>query len=112
MSEIIKPNLWEKWRYAEHENRFVDVAETLRKAMTTNPFLKVHAANGYFDLATPYFATEYIFNHLGLDPDLISNISMSYYHAGHMMYVHLSSLEEMNSQLSAFIGSSSGILRR
>jgi carboxypeptidase C (cathepsin A) len=106
--EIIKPNLWEKWSYAEHENRFVDVAETLRKAMSTNPFMKVHVTNGYYDLATPYCATEYTFNHLGLSPELQSNISMSYYEAGHMMYVHLASLVEMKAQLAAFIQSSSG----
>ena len=62
------------------------VAETLRQAMTINPHLKVFVANGYYDLATPYFATEYAFSHLGLDESLRGNISMGYYEAGHMMY--------------------------
>jgi carboxypeptidase C (cathepsin A) len=93
------------WSYAEHENRYVNVSETLRKSMSTNPFMKVFVANGYYDLATPYFATEYTFNHLGLDPSLQDNISMGYYEAGHMMYIHLPSLQKMKADLSEFIRS-------
>jgi carboxypeptidase C (cathepsin A) len=106
--EVIKPNLWQNWSYAEHENRFLDVSDTLRKAMAVNPFLKVHVANGYFDLATPYFATAYTFNHLGLDAEIQDNISMSYYPAGHMMYVHLPSLAELKTELAGFIQDASG----
>jgi carboxypeptidase C (cathepsin A) len=65
--------------------------------------LKVFVANGYFDLATPYFATRYTFNHLGLDPSLQENISMAYYEAGHMMYVHLPSLAQLKQDLADFI---------
>ena len=91
------------WSYAQHENMYVNVAETLRKAISTNPHLRVFVANGYFDLATPYFATEYTFNHLGLDPDLRQNIGMGYYDAGHMMYVHRPSLERLTKDITAFI---------
>ncbi|HQV92897.1 MAG TPA: hypothetical protein PLF41_00395, partial [Anaerolineales bacterium] len=72
------------WSYKEFENAYVNVAETLRAAMTYNPYLKVYVANGYYDLGTPYFATEYTFNHLGLDESLRGNVTMGYYEAGHM----------------------------
>jgi carboxypeptidase C (cathepsin A) len=101
--EILNFKVWPSWSYAEHENRYLDVAETLRKAISQNPFLKVFVANGYYDLATPYFATEYTFNHLGLDPELRPNLSMAYYEAGHMMYVHLPSLAQLKADLAAFI---------
>jgi len=100
--EILNFQVW-PWSYAEHENQHVYVAETLRKAMTTNPHLKVFVANGYYDLATPYFATEYVFNHLGLDESLRGNLSMAYYEAGHMMYIHLPALEQMKKDLADFI---------
>ena len=102
--EILNPRVW-PWSYADHENRYVDVADTLRKAITSNPYLKVFAANGYFDLATPYLATEYTFNHLGLPAELQSNLSMAYYHAGHMMYVHRPSLAKLKVDLANFIRS-------
>src|SRR5699024_879610 len=84
--EIIA-ELYRSWKFTEFENRYVNTAETLRQAMSMNPNLKVHVASGYYDLATPYFATEYTLDHLGIEPELRSNISTSYYEAGHMMYV-------------------------
>lgn len=100
--EILNPKVW-PWSYAEYENRYVNVAETLRSAMTQNPHLKVFVANGYYDLGTPYFATEYTFNHLGLHESLRGNVSMGYYEAGHMMYIHLPSLAALKQDLAEFI---------
>ena len=42
------------------------VAADLASAMRKNPHLKVFSANGYFDLATPFFATEYDIDHMEL----------------------------------------------
>ncbi len=91
------------WSFDEHQNQFVNVAETLRSAMSKNPFLKVFVANGYYDLATPYFATRYTFDHMELDADLRSNLSMKHYEAGHMMYIHEESLVALKRDLAAFI---------
>lgn len=93
------------WNYGKYKNRYVYVAETLRQAMTKNPNLKVYIANGYYDLATPYLATRYTFDHLGLDSSLRSNISMKYYEAGHMMYIHIPSLIQQRADLVEFINS-------
>jgi carboxypeptidase C (cathepsin A) len=98
LSEKVHP-----WSFKEFEGQAIYVAETLRKAMTVNPHLKVFVANGYYDLGTPGFATEYTFNHLGLNPSLRGNISMAYYEAGHMMYIHLPSLEALKLDLADFI---------
>jgi len=100
----ILTGLYETWDYSKHQNQFVNVAETLRSAMSKNPFLKVLIANGYYDLATPYFATRYTFDHLALDPGLRANISMTYYPAGHMMYVHEASLAQLGEDLRGFVG--------
>jgi carboxypeptidase C (cathepsin A) len=102
--EILNGKVW-PWSYAEFENQYLNVAETLRRAMSINKYLKVFVANGYCDFATPYFATEYTFNHLGLDESLRGNISMGYYEAGHMMYIHMPSLEALKADLAEFIRS-------
>lgn len=93
------------WKFDPHNNEYVNVAETLRKSMTMNPYLKVYVANGYYDLATPFMATEYTINHMDLDPMVQSNITSHYYEAGHMMYAHLPSLQQMKADLDAFIDS-------
>jgi carboxypeptidase C (cathepsin A) len=96
-------HLYETWDYGKHQNKYVDMSETLRAAIAQNPYLKVIIANGYFDLATPYSATEYTVNHLGLEPHLRSNLQMTYYHAGHMMYVHDPSLRQLAQDLRQFV---------
>jgi carboxypeptidase C (cathepsin A) len=65
----------------------------------------VFVANGYYDMATPYLATRYTFDHMGLPENLRSNISMGYYDAGHMMYVNQPSLAGLKKDLAAFIHS-------
>src|SRR5437899_12420117 len=94
------------WNYAPYENRYVKVAETLRKAMTQNPFLHVFVAKGYYDLATPLLAADYTFAHLSLDPSLRRHLSGAYYEAGHMMYVHPPSLAKLKADIAQFIKSS------
>ncbi|MCZ6835531.1 MAG: peptidase S10 [Planctomycetota bacterium] len=97
------------WNYDNVQNEYLNVAETLREAMTENPFLKVFVANGYYDLATPYFATTYTFNHMNLDSTLRDHVSMAYYEAGHMMYIHEPSLAQLKIDLTEFIHNASNI---
>ena len=94
------------WSFEPYENRYVNVAETLRNAMTQNPFLHVFVAKGYYDLATPMFAAEYTFDHLRLDETLRPHLSGGYYEAGHMMYVHLPSLAKLKQDLTQFMQAS------
>jgi carboxypeptidase C (cathepsin A) len=91
------------WRFDEHQNEYVNVGETLREAMSKNPFLRVFIASGYYDLATPYLATQYTFDHLELDESLRDNVVMKHYEAGHMMYIHEESLAALKKHLAAFI---------
>lgn len=96
-------SLYETWQYDKHQNQYVNVAETLRDAMSKNPALKVIVTNGYYDLATPFYATEYTFDHLELDPSLRDNIRLTYYKSGHMMYVHEESLAQLAEDLREFV---------
>lgn len=60
-------------------------------------------ASGYHDLATPYFATDYTFSHLGLDPSLRDHIVMETYEGGHLMYLYKPTLQKMKADISRFI---------
>jgi carboxypeptidase C (cathepsin A) len=93
------------WSYDNYQNRYVDVADTLREAMSQNAALKVFVGAGYYDLATPFFSVEYTLNHMDLDPKLRDHISMGYYEAGHMMYTQLKSLQKARQDLAKFMTS-------
>ncbi|MEM8933266.1 MAG: peptidase S10 [Acidobacteriota bacterium] len=82
------------WNYHEADrtegyntNAYANYAETLREAMHRNPALQVLVQSGYYDLATPYFASDYTVDHMQLDPAIRPNLKVAYYDAGHMMYV-------------------------
>ncbi|WP_166819874.1 S10 family peptidase [Thalassoroseus pseudoceratinae] len=90
------------WSYKPFENRYVSSTESLRSAMTENPFLKVFVASGYYDLATPYYGTVHTFRHLMLRKPQQENVTLKYYRGGHMMYVHEPSLKTLKSDLVEF----------
>jgi carboxypeptidase C (cathepsin A) len=96
------------WSYGEFANQYLNVAEDLRRAMSQNPALEVFVGNGYYDLATPFFATEYTFDHLGFEPDYEKRVTMRYYEAGHMMYIRRVDREQLKKDLAAFIAVASG----
>ena len=76
-----------------------DTVIDLGDAMRKNPHLKVFSANGWFDLATPYFSTEHDLGQMMLPPSIASNVSFGYYPAGHMVYLNVDALKEMHSDL-------------
>src|SRR5215475_11878327 len=78
------------------------VAGDLADAMRKNPRLRVFSLNGLFDLATPFFITEYDLAHIELEPKLRSNIEFAYYPSGHMVYLNLDALKQLKTDLAAF----------
>lgn len=99
----ILASLYQTWSYEKFANQYLNLGEPLRKAMNANPHLKVHVANGYYDLATPYYATLHTFAHMGLSEHARANVSMSFYEAGHMMYVHQGALVALSTALKEFV---------
>ena len=91
------------WDWNIDRMGYVDTSEALRTAFAKNPYMKLFVASGYYDLATPYFATEYTLAHMGLDPSLRDNIKTGEYEAGHMMYIHTASLTKLKQDISKFL---------
>jgi carboxypeptidase C (cathepsin A) len=93
------------WDYGV-QNGFGDTTSLLRNALVKNPYMKVMIAAGYFDLATPYHAVEYTFNHMGLHPEMHKRITWDYYQAGHMLYIDNDSHAKLKHDFAAFLESS------
>lgn len=99
---ILGGGIGSPWNW-DSDNVYADTADALRAAFAKNPYMKLFVASGYYDLATPYFATEYTLSHMGLDPDVRDNIVTAEYPAGHMMYIEGGSLAKLKSDVSAFL---------
>jgi carboxypeptidase C (cathepsin A) len=92
------------WDYAV-QNGFGDTTAMLRNALVKNPYMKVMVAAAYFDLATPYYAVEYTFNHMGLQPEMHKRISWDFYQSGHMLYIDSDSHSKLKHDFSEFVSS-------
>lgn len=95
--------LWNKWSYKDFTNKYVNVGDSLRRAMHANPAMKLYVASGYYDLATPHAGGDFTLSHLGLHESLHKNISLRYFEAGHMMYIHQPSLKAMAADLQKLL---------
>ena len=70
--------------------------------MRENPHLKVYSLNGIYDLATPFFGTEYDLAHMQIDRTLVPNLRFAYYPSGHMVYLNVQALHAMKADLARF----------
>jgi carboxypeptidase C (cathepsin A) len=113
----VSGGIWGKWDWRHQppggvgfggKLPFPNTAADLARAMGQNPHMKVLVQQGYYDLATPQAATEYSVDHMDLLPEQRENISIDYYEAGHMMYLHPPSLVKYKEDLARFIEEACG----
>jgi len=100
---VVHAPIWDKWTWKDFANKYVNVGASLRRAMQANPHMRVYVASGYYDLGTPHAAGDYTLSHLGLRENARDKIQVSYFEAGHMMYIHQPSLVRMAAELRAFV---------
>lgn len=95
--------LYKTWRFNDHENKYLSTGPLLRDALHRDPHLRVYVASGYYDLATPHAAGDHSLAHLGLRPGVRERLQVRYFEAGHMMYLHAPSRQQMIEDLRRFL---------
>ncbi|RYG26557.1 peptidase S10 [bacterium] len=91
-----------RWTYP---SGILDQSESLRQALTNNPYTKVLVTMGYYDLACPMGSVDQILDKMELDPRLKGNIVRKRYAAGHMIYLDDACRKQLNQDISAFVRS-------
>jgi len=82
---------------------FADTSRALQRAFIKNPYMHVFIAEGMYDAATPYFAVDYTFNHMGLTPEAHKNITHDHFEAGHMVYIDNTALAKLRKDIDNLI---------
>jgi carboxypeptidase C (cathepsin A) len=90
------------WDWGSGMEGYPQTATQLQSAMAKNKYLKVLVMEGMYDLATPFYASAYTFQHLRLTPELRKNISFADFKAGHLVYNDASALHEMRKTLDGW----------
>ena len=80
-----------------------NVAPALARAMNNDPGMLVMFNNGYYDMATPFYATDYTVSHMAIPPDQRSRVHFYYYPVGHMLYVNLKAMPALQKNIDTFI---------
>jgi len=91
------------WKHEGTDPGTANVADDLVQALITNPQLRVQTENGWFDMATPFFATEFSMDHLQLPADLRSHIDFKYYDSGHMIYLNEQELPKLKDNIAGLM---------
>lgn len=91
------------WDWGSAGEGFPDTSEALRLAFVKNPYMKLFVASGYYDMATPYFATAYTLNHMNLTAQQHAKVTLGYYDAGHMMYIKSDALSRLKKDVGGFL---------
>jgi carboxypeptidase C (cathepsin A) len=84
-------------------NHFTSTSGDLARAMRRNPHLRVLVASGYYDLGTPYSATDWSLAQIDAPPEVLARIEHHYYGAGHMMYTREADLKKMKDDLAGWL---------
>jgi carboxypeptidase C (cathepsin A) len=101
--EVLSFQVNRLWKYQRGEDgNAVSVVADLRSAIVQNPFLHVLSANGYYDLATGFYGTEYLLHHMNLTPAESRRVGFAYFASGHEVYLNHDSLIQFKADLVRF----------
>lgn len=103
--QLLNYDTFKAWKFDpknEFKQGFIGAVDDLRVGMTLNPYMQVYITHGFFDLVTPYFASNHLVNLMKLNPEIQPNLTLSHFQGGHMFYSWDSSRQQWFGEMQKF----------
>lgn len=94
-----------QWDWGSALEGASDGIQMLEKSLQQNRRLRVFAAAGIYDLATPHGTARYTLDHVAIDADRRKDIVLKTYECGHMPYLDTAVLRQWSADVSEFVKS-------
>jgi carboxypeptidase C (cathepsin A) len=104
--EVLSMDVNRGWNFNRGEakgNGFTCTSGDLSRALRRNPHLRVLVASGYYDLGTPYSATDWSLAQLDVPADVLARVEHHYYGAGHMMYTREADMQKLKRDVATWL---------
>jgi carboxypeptidase C (cathepsin A) len=105
MYELLNFDTFKAWKFdlkGDFKQGFVGSVDDLRIGMTLNPHMQVYITHGFFDLVTPYFASNHLADLMKLDPEIRPNLTLKHFKGGHMFYTWEESRQQWFAEMQGF----------
>ena len=90
------------WNYGSR-NTYASAGDRLAGIMNQNPYMRVLVLGGRCDLVCPIDTVHFALDHMPLDAAYRTNIIYAEFDSGHMMYINLPDLKNMQKSLENFL---------
>lgn len=102
---LLNLETFKAWKFdlkGDFKQGFIGAVDDLRVGMTLNPYMQVYITHGFFDLVTPYFASNHLADLMKLNPEIRPNLTLRHFQGGHMFYTWDESRQQWFAQMKTF----------
>jgi carboxypeptidase C (cathepsin A) len=102
---LLNLETFKSWKFdlkGDFKQGFIGAVDDLRVGMTLNPYMQVYITHGFFDLVTPYFASNHLANLMKLNSEIRANLTIRHFQGGHMFYTWDESRQQWFAEMQAF----------
>jgi carboxypeptidase C (cathepsin A) len=82
--------------------------DDFRYGMEMNPHMRAFISHGWYDLITPYYATNRLRNLMRLDPSVAGRLTVRHFGGGHMFYTWRDSRKAFAAAIAKFMAEAMG----
>jgi len=102
---LLNLETFKAWKFdpkGDLKQGFIGAVDDLRIGMSLNPYMQVYITHGFFDLVTPYFASNHLADLMKLNPEIRPNLTLKHFQGGHMFYTWDHSRQQWFIDMKAF----------